>query len=370
MDSAMDMNNPKPPPGPPESPSEPPPGPPHMAPQPPPEGVFSSLKDLLTAVNEHAKDQGYAVQEWLLEVEKLEHNHEAIDITGHPVHRKEALTETVSKFIANETRIHVRPGQIPNALRLDDLDIPLAIKEVYNEKGKQRLERLNWKKPIQALMAELSRQEDWYSAHAEDGVHRLSHLFFANMESLRLLFLNPEVLIMDCTYKTNRVQMPLLSILAYCQDAFESEKEWDEFYGEWMAIIHSKSAEAYDTAWGSFQDKWNEKFDQLVWYLDDTWLRQWKTRFVRAWTDRVIHFNTLVTSRAEGSHAVQKQALGTSSGDLLQVLDDIKLILAGQLARHEAESNLRRSRIMDHHNIEVFTHLKGKTSPHGLNLMA
>ena len=152
-------------------------------------------------------------EEWLLEVGKPKHNHEAIGITGHPVHGKEALTETVSKFIANETQIHVRPGQILNALRLDDPDIPLAIKDVYNEKGKQRLERLNWKKPIQALMAELSRQEDWYSAHAEDGVHRLSHLFFANMESLRLLFLNPEVLNMDCTYKTNRFQMPLLSIL-------------------------------------------------------------------------------------------------------------------------------------------------------------
>ena len=136
-----------------------------------------------------------------------------------------------------------------------------------------------------------------------------------------------------------------------------------------MSIVHSKSAEAYDTAWGSFQDKWNEKYDRLVWYLDDTWLRRWKTRFVRAWTDRVMHFNTLVTSRAEGSHAVLKQALGTSSGDLLQVLDDIKLILTSQLAKHETEINLRRSRVMDHHNIEVYTHLKWKISPHALNLM-
>ena len=58
-----------------------------------------------------------------------------------------------------------------------------------------------------------------------------------------------------------------------------------------------------------------------------------------------MHFNTLVTSQAEGSHAVLKQALGTSNGDLLQVLDDIKLILISQLAKHETEINLRRSRV-------------------------
>ena len=83
----------------------------------------------------------------------------------------------------------------------------------------------------------------------------------------------------------------------------------------------------------------------------------------------MMYFNTLVTSQAEGSHAVLEQILGTSSGNMLQVLDDIKLILASQLTRHEVEINFHKSRIMDHHNIEVFTHLKGKISPRALNLM-
>ena len=238
------------------------PGPvPHMQLHPPPEGCYDDLRDLMKAVNAHAKEQGYAVvirrsnrkkgviknvylrcdrggqrnprhqlrdalfrrhtstrmtgcefkavarsrdEGWILEVEKPGHNHEAISLTGHPVHRKEAMTDAVSDFIDKETRIHVRPGQILNALQLNNPGIPLAIKDVYNEKGKQHRQRLNFKKPIQVLMTELDKKEDWYSAHAEDGVHQLSHLFFANMEFLRLLSLNPEVLIMDCTYKTNR----------------------------------------------------------------------------------------------------------------------------------------------------------------------
>ena len=76
-----------------------------------------------------------------------------------------------------------------------------------------------------------------------------------------------------------------------------------------------------------------------------------------------MHFDTLVTSQAEGSHADLKQALETSSGDLLQVMNDIKLILTSQLAKHETEINLQRSRVM------VFTHLEWKISPHTLNIM-
>ena len=40
--------------------------------------------------------------------------------------------------------------------------------------------------------------------HAEDEINRLTHLFFAYEESLKLLALFPEIIIMDCTYKINR----------------------------------------------------------------------------------------------------------------------------------------------------------------------
>ena len=93
---------------------------------------------------------------------------------------------------------------------------------------------------------------------------------------------------------------------------------------------------AYDTAWGSFQDKWNEKYLLLTEYLEKTWLRPWKRQFVKAWTNCVTHFNTIVTSRAEGSHHVLKQALGTSGSDLLQVLEDIKLILTHQTSQYNS----------------------------------
>ena len=282
----------------------------------------------------------------------------------------------------------------------------------------------------------------------EDGVHRLSHLFFSHTESLQLLALNPEVLIMDCTYKTNRFNMPLLNIIgitslgtnfwvafcflrnekegdfrwvmrciqalfrqlglrgpkivltdralavinalqdvfpdtkhllcfwhvnkavqAYCQLAFKTEEEWEQFYAEWLALVNSPTPEDFDTAWEAFNTKWNEKYGRLVDYLDDTWFQLLKTCFVKAWTNQVMHFNTLVTSCGEGSHSVLKRAFGTSSGDLLQVLEDIKLLLSNQLHQYTSRIERARTRMGDHHNIEVFRQLGRRVSPEALNLM-
>ena len=91
-------------------------------------------------------------------------------------------------------------------------------------------------------MEELSRQEYWSMEYLEGNTHRLSHLFFSHTESLRLLTLKHEVLILDCTYKTNRFNMPLLEItgitslgynfwVAFC--FLHSEKE-----GDFVWVMH------------------------------------------------------------------------------------------------------------------------------------
>ena len=62
-------------------------------------------------------------------------------------------------------------------------------------------------------MKELLRHEDWHIEFLKDRVYQLSHLFFSYIKSLQLLALNPEVLIMDCIYKTNHFNILLLNII-------------------------------------------------------------------------------------------------------------------------------------------------------------
>jgi transposase-like protein len=69
---------------------------------------------------------------------------------------------------------------------------------------------------------------------------RVSMILFAHPKSLELLQRYPEVLLMDCTYKTNRFRMPLLDILG-------STGLGTTFYGAFM-FLSSETKEDYKEA--------------------------------------------------------------------------------------------------------------------------
>src|SRR2546421_2850316 len=70
-----------------------------------------------------------------------------------------------------------------------------------------------------------------------DTTGRVTHLFFAHPKSIELLAKYPEVLLLDCTYRTNKFKMPLLNIVgttclnknyhvAFCFLAKEEEEDY------------------------------------------------------------------------------------------------------------------------------------------------
>ncbi len=74
--------------------------------------------------------------------------------------------------------------------------------------------------------------------HLLDQEGHLHHLFFAHRSSLELFKAHPEVLLLDCTYKTNKFHMPFLKIVrvtsmnstffvAFC---FMRQEKEEDFY--------------------------------------------------------------------------------------------------------------------------------------------
>ena len=67
--------------------------------------------------------------------------------------------------------------------------------------------------PVQALVQQLHRREDWFVRLVKNTVtEQIELLFFCRKSSQLILELNWEVLILDATYKTNRYKIPLLVI--------------------------------------------------------------------------------------------------------------------------------------------------------------
>jgi len=73
--------------------------------------------------------------------------------------------------------------------------------------------KLNSNTPIDALLDTLDRQ-GWVHEHDKDDQGHLTHLFIASKDCLAYAKKNPDIQVMDCTYKTNRFDMLLLNIIS------------------------------------------------------------------------------------------------------------------------------------------------------------
>lgn len=359
---------------------------------------------------------------WLLEVANPEHNHESTLAGAHPVHRKNALNEGYKAEISRALTVQTSSSQILSNLRLpdpvtgvtDDYEDPQPInplfkrRDIYNIKAQMRREALGPLTPIQALLQEFDKG-DWMYAMQKDAQNRITHLFFMKGNTQEILETNFEVLVMDCTYKTNRYRMPLLiisgqtalnsnfyvafcfmahetrsdyvwalqqllhlytrlglpspvvivtdmelglmgaieevfpsvtnllciwhinnNVLVHCKPHYESQEEWEVFLTTWKEVMYAFSEAEF---WQNWARLCETTHGQCVEYLTMTYLPH-RHRFVRCFTNRVLHFDTTVTSRAEGGHAVLKRQLGSSNGDLKTVVDAISLLLYNQLHDH------------------------------------
>ena len=204
------------------------------------EQVFSSLEDLLLAVNQHAFTQGYAVttkrtkkskkleirkvwlrcdrgsvykskgydkrqfstrqvecsfsltvvrdsdlQSWKLSIDNTIHNHEPTLGGSHPVHRRNAMTKEIKEQVINQTRINLSTKQILSGLRLGNDEENPVVKpsDIYNIRAERRHEELGPYSAVQALMLELKNRENWYMQYTLDNHGRVTKLFFAKTSS-------------------------------------------------------------------------------------------------------------------------------------------------------------------------------------------
>ena len=84
-------------------------------------------------------------------------------------------------------------------------------KDIDNIIQKERQKQLGGMTPLQWLLKEL--QDNGYNPRFEtkDG-NILSKLMYLHPQAIQLWKDHPDVLLIDCTYKTNRFNMPLLNI--------------------------------------------------------------------------------------------------------------------------------------------------------------
>nr|XP_043620091.1 PKS-NRPS hybrid synthetase cheA-like [Erigeron canadensis] len=180
---------------------------------------------------------------WFFKAKNLAHNHEpSSDMSGHPSFRR--LTADNVESVKNMTLSGIPPRQILSSLRQQTPNLPASSRAIYNLKAKMRKEILGNQSMISALFEELKKGGFVYDIlHDQQG--RIASLFIVHPLSAKLAKTFSNIFLMDCTYKTNKYNMPLLDIIGV--SCFNTS-----FYSG-FAFLEKEDEESYAWALSAFK---------------------------------------------------------------------------------------------------------------------
>jgi hypothetical protein len=147
------------------------------------------------------------------------HNHEpSRHLSAHPAHR--TIPEDDLNAITRLSNAGVAPRDIRTFMRQNS-STPATQQDIYNRLADIRRKAYEGQNTIHALANQLNEEGFWSQIQfTPDG--RVTAVVFAHPESITHLQAYPDVVLLDCTYKTNKYGMPLLDIIGVdaCQRSF------------------------------------------------------------------------------------------------------------------------------------------------------
>ena len=143
-----------------------------------------------------------------------------------------------------------------------------------DHRARLRRQHLAGRLPIEALLEDLEASEYWITRARISTINNRNHLqslFFASRPAIELCRSFPDLLLMDCTYRTNRYQMPLLHIAA-CSATHH-------YFSVGFCLLSGEAESDYLWALQQFRDvvRQDIKLPDVI-LTDDTTVLLWENR--------------------------------------------------------------------------------------------
>jgi len=110
----------------------------------------------------------------------------------------------------------------------------------------------------------------------------------ALMNAISVVF--PEATNILCRFHINK------NVKAKCKMFVDSREAWDIVMNAWGAVVDCYKCDAYDEVVKGFETVCSS-WPLFVDYVKKTWLIPHKEKFVKAWTDRVMHLGNTTSNR-------------------------------------------------------------------------
>ena len=182
------------------------------------------------------------------------HNHPAVNPIGLASHRRANRTQ-LRQFLRNARDSQIEPRKIcpmaqrEFAERHGEEMVPPVLRDIYNEWAAIRSETLQGATPVERTM-EMLRRDHFFHSTRVDATSRLEGLFFAHPRLITIYKANCDVLIMDCTYKTNKYGLPLLCFVAITRVGIAIPVA--------HTLLHGEDEAAFTWALNCFKDMLNQ----------------------------------------------------------------------------------------------------------------
>ncbi|KAL8547131.1 hypothetical protein ACS0TY_006737 [Phlomoides rotata] len=183
--------------------------------------------------------------DWALEVICGVHNHPLAQyLEGHSY--AGCLTKEEEEYVIDMSTTNIAPKIIMKQLKMKFKENSSIMKNIYNARTKHRVVERAGRSQIQYLMGKLKDHRYFYLHRRCEKTDTIRDLFFAHPKSIDLVRAFPKVLLMDCTYKTNRYRMPLLEIsgmtptnLTFCVACAFMNAEREDNYTWALSMLRS-----------------------------------------------------------------------------------------------------------------------------------
>ncbi|XP_026416626.1 protein FAR1-RELATED SEQUENCE 5-like [Papaver somniferum] len=141
------------------------------------------------------------------------HNHpRPKDLHGH--YRAGRLKAHEYAELDKMTRARMAPSKILSKLKENEKNNKTTLKQIYNARSTLRRKDLQGRLVMQQLLW-LAQNKNYACQKKLDEFGHVTHLFIAHPECVKLAFCFSQVLILDCTYKTNKYEMPLMNVVGH-----------------------------------------------------------------------------------------------------------------------------------------------------------
>ncbi|KAK9166756.1 hypothetical protein Scep_001947 [Stephania cephalantha] len=149
---------------------------------------------------------------------------------------------------------------------------------------------------------------------------------------------------------------------------FGENDDFARFMDKWTSVMYANSEALLEVRMNDMRCEFGN-VKGLIEYLDNTWLKNYKEKFVSAWTNRIIHFGETTTQRVESAHSILKLHLWNSQANFETLLNVVDGLLRIQHNNIKASFELSLNVVQHEYIDELYRRLRGYVSQRALRLI-